>query len=68
MMESPSGAVFPPYLIHHKQVLPSQISSGREVFFLCIEYLVHIRQFQPERLNMLEYGRICPSKDPILRV
>jgi len=37
-METPSGAVFPPYLIHHKQVLPSQISSGREVFFV---YALH---------------------------
>lgn len=42
-METPSGAVFPPYLIHHKQVLPSQISSGREVFFVYIEYPARLR-------------------------
>lgn len=53
MMESPSGAVFPPYLIHHKQVLPSQISSGREVFFVCAEYLRDIRLYWTEKLNML---------------
>jgi len=42
-METPSGAVFPPYLIHHKVALPSQISSGREVFFLYAAHPQNIR-------------------------
>jgi hypothetical protein len=61
MMESPSGAVFPPYLIHHKQALPSQISSGREVFFLCIEYAGDILIFRTESLNPLTEMGFCRS-------